>query len=49
MKNMGFDRVTEKAPTDQKAVRWSIRWKLMGIITLLVLALVASGPRITWR
>jgi len=31
----------EKESKEQKTVRWSIRWKLMGIITLLVLALVA--------
>jgi len=30
-----------KGAKDQKTVRWSIKWKLMGIITLLVLALVA--------
>jgi class 3 adenylate cyclase/HAMP domain-containing protein len=30
-----------KGTKDQKTVRWSIKWKLMGIITLLVLALVA--------
>jgi len=33
--------VTEKETKEQKTVRWSIRWKLMGIITLLVFALVA--------
>jgi len=33
--------VTEKRTKDQKTVRWSIRWKLMGVITLLVFALVA--------
>lgn len=31
----------EKGTKDQKTVRWSIRWKLMGIITLLVFCLVA--------
>jgi class 3 adenylate cyclase/HAMP domain-containing protein len=33
--------VTEKGTKDQKTVRWSIRWKLMAVITLLVFALVA--------
>ncbi|HDZ91420.1 MAG TPA: adenylate/guanylate cyclase domain-containing protein [Deltaproteobacteria bacterium] len=33
--------MTEKGTKDQETVRWSIRWKLMGIITLLVFALVA--------
>ncbi len=33
--------MTEKGTKDQKTVRWSIRWKLMAIITLLVFALVA--------
>ena len=33
--------MTEKETKDQKTVRWSIRWKLMGIITLLVFALVS--------
>ena len=32
--------MTEKGIKNQKTVRWSIKWKLMGIITLLVLALV---------
>jgi len=30
----------EKGTKDKETVRWSIKWKLMGIITLLVLALV---------
>ena len=33
--------MTEKGTKDKGTVRWSIKWKLMGIITLLVLALVA--------
>ncbi len=33
--------MTEKGTKDQKTVRWSIKWKLMGVITLLVFALVA--------
>ena len=41
MRNEGHYRVTEKGTKDQETVRWSIRWKLMGIITLLVFALVA--------
>jgi hypothetical protein len=31
----------EKGAREQKMVRWSIRWKLMAVITLLVFALVA--------
>ena len=41
MRNKGHDKLMEKGTKDQKAVRWSIKWKLMGIITLLVFALVA--------
>ena len=33
--------MTGKGTKDQKAVKWSIRWKLMAIITLLVFTLVA--------
>ncbi len=33
--------MTEKGAKNQTTVRWSIRWKLMSIITLLVFALVA--------
>ena len=36
--NKGMDKVAEK---DQKTVKWSIRWKLMAVITLLVVSLVA--------
>ena len=32
--------MTEKGTKDQKTVKWSIRWKLMSIITLLVFILV---------
>ncbi len=32
--------MTEKGTKEQKTVRWSIKWKLMGIITLLVFVLV---------
>ena len=31
----------EKETKDQKTVKWSIRWKLMAIITLLIFTLVA--------
>ena len=41
LRNEGHYRVTGKETKDQKTVRWSIKWKLMGIITLLVLVLVA--------
>ena len=33
--------MNEGTPKEQKTVRWSIRWKLMAVITLLVFALVA--------
>jgi class 3 adenylate cyclase/HAMP domain-containing protein len=33
--------MTEKNKKEQESVRWSIRWKLMAIITLLVFSLVA--------
>ncbi|MCJ7686044.1 MAG: hypothetical protein MUO68_17310, partial [Desulfobacteraceae bacterium] len=33
--------MTGKGTRDQKTVKWSIRWKLMAIITLLVFTLVA--------
>jgi len=39
--NKGMDKVVEKDNKEQKTVRWSIRWKLMAIITLLVVTLVA--------
>ena len=41
MGSEGHHRVMGKGAKDQKTVRWSIKWKLMGIITLLVFALVA--------
>jgi len=40
LRNEGYHRVTGKGTKDQKTVRWSIKWKLMGIITLLVFVLV---------
>ena len=39
--NEGMDKVAEKDTKDQKTVKWSIRWKLMAVITLLVVSLVA--------